>query len=36
MGEAEELAPWLLLLAGPASDFMTGETVVIDGGQTAR
>ncbi|MGH3356439.1 MAG: SDR family NAD(P)-dependent oxidoreductase [Nocardioidaceae bacterium] len=36
MGEAEELAPWVLLLAGPASDFMTGETVVVDGGQTAR
>ncbi|NEK85611.1 glucose 1-dehydrogenase [Blastococcus saxobsidens] len=36
MGEASELAPWLLLLAGPASDFMTGEVVVVDGGQTAR
>jgi NAD(P)-dependent dehydrogenase (short-subunit alcohol dehydrogenase family) len=36
MGEPDELAPWLLLLAGPASDFMTGETIVIDGGQTAR
>lgn len=36
MGEAHELAAWLLLLAGPASDFMTGETVVVDGGQTAR
>ncbi|MGY1828667.1 MULTISPECIES: SDR family NAD(P)-dependent oxidoreductase [unclassified Blastococcus] len=36
MGEAQELAPWLLLLAGPASDFMTGEVVVVDGGQTAR
>ena len=36
MGEAHELAPWLLLLAGPASDFMTGEVVVVDGGQTAR
>lgn len=36
MGEAHELAGWLVLLAGPQSDFMTGETVVIDGGQTAR
>ena len=35
-GDPEELAPWLLMLAGPASDFMTGETIVIDGGQTAR
>lgn len=36
MGEAGELAPWILLLAGSASDFMTGETVVIDGGQSAH
>ena len=36
MGRAEELADWLVLLAGPASDFMTGQTIVIDGGQTAR
>ncbi len=36
MGEPAELKPWLLLLAGPASDFMTGETIVIDGGQTVR
>ena len=36
MGEPEELSAWLLLLAGPASDFMTGETIVVDGGQTAR
>jgi 2-deoxy-D-gluconate 3-dehydrogenase len=36
MGELEELVPWLVLLAGPASDFMTGETIVIDGGQVAR
>lgn len=36
MGRDEELNAWLLLLTGPASDFMTGETVVIDGGQTAR
>jgi 2-deoxy-D-gluconate 3-dehydrogenase len=36
MGEAHELAPWALLLASSASDFMTGETIVLDGGQTAR
>ncbi len=36
MGEAHELSAWLVLLAGPASDFMTGETIVVDGGQTAR
>lgn len=36
MGEAEELAAWLVLLAGPASDFMTGETIVVDGGQSVR
>lgn len=36
MGEADELSAWLVLLAGPASDFMTGETIVVDGGQTAR
>jgi 2-deoxy-D-gluconate 3-dehydrogenase len=36
MGEADELKPWLLLLAGPASDFMTGEVIVIDGGQSVR
>lgn len=36
MGEPDELKPWLLLLAGPASDFMTGEVIVIDGGQSVR
>ncbi|MGE2715465.1 SDR family NAD(P)-dependent oxidoreductase [Mycolicibacterium litorale] len=36
LGEADEIAPWLLLLAGSASDFMTGEVVVIDGGQSVR
>lgn len=34
MGEAEELSPWLLQLAGTASDFMTGSVIVIDGGQS--
>lgn len=36
MGEPRELKPWLLLLAGTASDFMTGEVIVIDGGQSVR
>ncbi|MEU6137492.1 glucose 1-dehydrogenase [Nocardioides sp. NPDC047086] len=36
MGKADELKPWLLLLTGTASDFMTGEVVVIDGGQSVR
>lgn len=36
MGRPEELSTWLIALAGPASDFMTGETIVVDGGQTAR
>jgi NAD(P)-dependent dehydrogenase (short-subunit alcohol dehydrogenase family) len=36
MGQADELSTWLVALAGPASDFMTGETIVVDGGQTAR
>ncbi|NUR26679.1 MAG: glucose 1-dehydrogenase [Catenulispora sp.] len=36
MGDPDELRPWLLLLAGSASDFMTGEVVVIDGGQSVR
>ncbi|MET8311340.1 3-oxoacyl-ACP reductase family protein [Micromonospora sp. NPDC005173] len=36
IGEPEELKPWLLLLASSASDFMTGEVIVIDGGQSVR
>ena len=36
MGEPEELLSWLRLLVGPESDFMTGSTIVIDGGQSAR
>ena len=36
IGEPAELSPWLLLLASDASDFMTGEVIVIDGGQRAR
>lgn len=36
VGEPDEIKPWLLLLAGPESDFMTGEHIVLDGGQTIR
>lgn len=35
-GKPAELGPLVVYLASPASDYMTGETVVIDGGQTAR
>jgi NAD(P)-dependent dehydrogenase (short-subunit alcohol dehydrogenase family) len=36
MARAEELGPLVVYLASPASDFMIGETIVIDGGETAR
>ncbi|MBT2271371.1 SDR family NAD(P)-dependent oxidoreductase [Rhodococcus qingshengii] len=36
IGQPDELGPWLLLLAGSASDFMTGEVIVVDGGQSVR
>jgi 2-deoxy-D-gluconate 3-dehydrogenase len=36
MGVPGELTSWLLLLAGRASDFMTGEVIVVDGGQSSR
>ncbi len=35
-GRAEELGPLVVYLASDASRFMTGETLVIDGGQSAR
>ncbi|MGV0794051.1 SDR family NAD(P)-dependent oxidoreductase [Mycolicibacterium sp. XJ1819] len=34
MGEPDEISPWLVQLASPASDFMTGSVIVIDGGQS--
>ncbi len=36
MGRPEELGPLVCYLASPLSDFMTGETVVIDGGEVHR
>ena len=36
MAKAEELGPLVVYLASAASDFMTGETIVFDGGQTAK
>jgi 2-deoxy-D-gluconate 3-dehydrogenase len=35
MGRPEELAPLVLYLVSPAADFVTGETITIDGGQLA-
>ena len=34
-GKPEELGPLVVYLASPASDFVTGETIFIDGGSTA-
>ncbi|HXJ79812.1 MAG TPA: glucose 1-dehydrogenase [Candidatus Methylomirabilis sp.] len=34
IGEPEEVGPLAVYLASPASDFMTGQTVYLDGGQT--
>jgi NAD(P)-dependent dehydrogenase (short-subunit alcohol dehydrogenase family) len=34
MGTVEEIAAMALYLASPASDFTTGQTLVVDGGQT--
>jgi 2-deoxy-D-gluconate 3-dehydrogenase len=36
MGQPAELGPLAVYLASAASDFMTGETIVLDGGQVAR
>jgi len=36
MGHGHELDAALLLLAGPGSTFMTGQSVIVDGGWTAR
>jgi NAD(P)-dependent dehydrogenase (short-subunit alcohol dehydrogenase family) len=34
LGNLEELADLILTLAGPAANYMTGSTLVIDGGYT--
>jgi NAD(P)-dependent dehydrogenase (short-subunit alcohol dehydrogenase family) len=34
-GRLEEIGPLAVYLASPASDFMTGQTVFLDGGHTA-
>jgi NAD(P)-dependent dehydrogenase (short-subunit alcohol dehydrogenase family) len=36
MGFEHELDAALLFLAGPGSTFMTGQSLIIDGGWTAR
>ena len=36
MGETDEIAPAALFLCSPASSYVTGEVLVIDGGYTAR
>jgi NAD(P)-dependent dehydrogenase (short-subunit alcohol dehydrogenase family) len=36
MGEAHELDGALLLLSSPAATFMTGQSLIVDGGWTAR
>ena len=36
MGESHELDGALLLLAGPAGTFLTGQSLIVDGGWTAR
>jgi 2-deoxy-D-gluconate 3-dehydrogenase len=36
IGAPDDLRAWAVLLASPASNFMTGEIITIDGGETAR
>jgi 3-oxoacyl-[acyl-carrier protein] reductase len=36
VAQPEEIARWVLLLSGPAAGFMTGETVVLSGGDVIR
>jgi NAD(P)-dependent dehydrogenase (short-subunit alcohol dehydrogenase family) len=33
---AEEIARWVLLLAGPDAGFITGESIVLSGGDVLR
>ncbi|MFH1480232.1 MAG: glucose 1-dehydrogenase [Pseudomonadota bacterium] len=36
MGRPEEMGPLVVYLASPASDYMTGEIIIIDGGEMVR
>ena len=36
MGHTDELDAAMLLLAGPGSSFMTGQSLIVDGGWTIR
>lgn len=35
-GLLEELVPWVVFMSTSASDYMTGQVVVVDGGESAR
>jgi 2-deoxy-D-gluconate 3-dehydrogenase len=35
-GRLDEIGPLAVYLASPASDFMTGQTIFLDGGQVAN
>jgi gluconate 5-dehydrogenase len=34
-GVPDDLKGAILFLAGPSSDYMTGQTLIVDGGQSA-
>jgi NAD(P)-dependent dehydrogenase (short-subunit alcohol dehydrogenase family) len=36
LGTIDDLVPAVVFLAGPESDFITGQTIYVDGGWTAR
>jgi NAD(P)-dependent dehydrogenase (short-subunit alcohol dehydrogenase family) len=36
LGTIDDLVPMAVFLAGPESDFITGQTIYVDGGWTAR
>ena len=36
VAEPEEIARWIIFLAGPEASFMTGETIVLSGGDVIR